>query len=58
MTGSPVFDIEPIKTNDDYRAILREIESLMAAKPGSPEGKRLDVLVTLVAAYEQKAHRL
>ena len=46
-------DIRPIKTEDDYRATLREIEELMSAVPGSPEGERLDVLVTLVAAYEQ-----
>jgi HTH-type transcriptional regulator / antitoxin HigA len=47
-------DIRPIKTEDDYRATLREIEALMRAEPGSPEGERLDVLVTLVAAYEQQ----
>ena len=47
-------DIKPIKTEDDYRATLREIETLMRAVPGSPEGERLDVLVTLVAAYEQQ----
>jgi HTH-type transcriptional regulator/antitoxin HigA len=47
-------DIKPIKTENDYRATLGEIESLMGAMPGSPEGERLDVLVTLVAAYEQQ----
>lgn len=47
-------DIRPIKTEDDYRATLREIEKLMRAVPGSPEGERLDVLVTLVTAYEQQ----
>jgi len=47
-------DIRPIKAEDDYRATLREIEELMSAVPGSPEGERLDVLVTLVAAYEQQ----
>lgn len=47
-------DIKPIKTDDDYRATLREIEGLMRAESGSPEGERLDVLVTLVAAYEQQ----
>lgn len=47
-------DIKPIKTDEDYRATLREIESLMRAEPGSLEGERLDVLVTLVSAYEQK----
>jgi HTH-type transcriptional regulator/antitoxin HigA len=47
-------DIKPIKTEDDYRATLREIETLMHAEPGSPEGERLDVLVALVASYEQQ----
>lgn len=47
-------DITPIKTEADYRATLQEIETLMSAAPGSPEGERLDVLVTLVTAYEQQ----
>ena len=47
-------DIKPIRTEEDYRAALREIESLMSAEPGSSEGERLDVLVTLLAAYEQQ----
>jgi len=46
-------DIKPIKTEEDYRATLHEIESLMTAAPDSPEGERLDVLVTLVEAYER-----
>lgn len=37
-----------------YRRALREIEGLMMAKRNSPEGDRLDVLVTLVEAWEQK----
>lgn len=47
-------DIRPIKSDEDYRATLREIESLMTAEPNTPEGERLDVLVTLVEAYERK----
>jgi len=47
-------DIKPIKTDDDYRAALKEIESLMTAEADTPEGERLDVLVTLVEAYEKK----
>lgn len=47
-------DIKPIRTDDDYRAALREVESLMLAEFGSPEGDRLDVLATLVDAYESK----
>ena len=45
--------IKPIKTNKDYRAALKEIESLMAAKIDTPEGDRLDILATLVEAYER-----
>ena len=48
-------DIRPIKSEADYRAALQEIESLMRAEPGTPEGERLDVMVTLVDAYE-RAH--
>jgi HTH-type transcriptional regulator/antitoxin HigA len=47
-------DIKPVKTEEDYRATLREIESLMRAVPNSPDGERLDVLVTLVEAYERQ----
>jgi len=47
-------EIRPIKTEADYEATLKEIESLMSAQAGSPEGDRLDVLVTLVEAYERE----
>ncbi len=47
-------DIKPIKTDADYRAALKEIETLMMAAADSPEGEKLDVLVTLVVAYESK----
>jgi HTH-type transcriptional regulator/antitoxin HigA len=47
-------DITPIRTKRDYRRALKEIESLMDAKRGTPEGDRLDVLVTLVEAWEAK----
>lgn len=47
-------EIKPIRTDEDYRATLQEIELLMTAAPGTSEGERLDVLVTLVEAYERK----
>ena len=47
-------DIKPIKTDADYRAALKEIESLMMAGPDTPEGEKLDVMVTLIEAYEAK----
>jgi len=46
-------DIKPIRTKTDYRDALKQIESLMTAKANSPEGDRLDVLATLVEAYER-----
>lgn len=51
-------DITPIKTKRDYRRALEEIEGLMTAKRGTPEGDRLDVLVTLVEAWEAKHYPL
>ncbi len=51
-------EIRPIKTKTDYRAALKEIEALMAAERDTPEGERLDVLVTLVEAYERTHYRL
>jgi HTH-type transcriptional regulator/antitoxin HigA len=50
--------IKPVKTKADYRAALKEIETMMAAELDTPEGERLDVLVTLVEAYENKHYRL
>lgn len=47
-------EIKPIKTDADYRATLAEIDTLMSARLNTPEGDRLDVLVTLVEAYEAK----
>ena len=45
-------DIGPIRTEADYDAALEEIDSLMGAEPNSPEADGLEVLVTLVEAYE------
>lgn len=47
-------NIKPIRNKRDYEAALRSIETLMTAKRGTPEGDRLDVLTTLVEAYEAK----
>ncbi|NGY05771.1 helix-turn-helix domain-containing protein [Solimonas terrae] len=46
-------NIRPIKTEADYRETLREIETLMSADAGTEAGDRLDVLATLVEAYER-----
>lgn len=45
-------EIRPIRTEADYEAALAEIERLFGAAPSTPEGDRLDVLTTLVEAYE------
>jgi HTH-type transcriptional regulator/antitoxin HigA len=47
-------EIKPIRSEADYEAALKEIEKLMESTPGTPEGDRMDVLVTLVEAYEAK----
>ncbi len=47
-------DIKPIKTENDYNAALTEIERLMGADLNTAEGDKLDVLTTLVEAYEEK----
>ena len=51
-------NIKPIKADADYRAPLKEIESLMMAQSDTPDGEKLDVLVTLVEAYESKHYPL
>ena len=51
-------DIAPIKSNRDYRRVLGEIGVLMSARRDSPEGDRLDMLVTLVEGWERKHYAL
>lgn len=47
-------EIKPIKTESDYQSALKEIEVLIDAHPETPEGDRLDVMTTLVEAFEAK----
>jgi len=49
-------DIQPIKTEKDYDAALQIIEELWESEEGTAEGDRLDILITLVDAYEQMHH--
>lgn len=51
-------EIKPIKNTRDYRRTLKEIEALMRAKRNTRQGDRLDVLVTLVEAWEAKHYPL
>lgn len=50
--------IKPIHNENDYREALRHIETLMSAEANTPEGDQLDVLTTLVEAYEAKHYPL
>ncbi len=47
-----MINIKPIKTEADYDIALARVSDLMDAKPDSPEGDELDVLVTLIEKYE------
>jgi len=47
-------NVKPITSESDYDAALAEVAELMDAKPGTRKGDRLDVLVTLLEAYEEK----
>jgi HTH-type transcriptional regulator / antitoxin HigA len=47
-----VMNIKPIRTKSNYRAALKDIESLKVAKANTSEGDRLDVLTALVEACE------
>ena len=51
-----MMDIRPIRDETDYDAALAEIDRLMDARAGTPDGDRLDVLTTLVEAYEARHH--
>jgi len=45
-------EVRPIRTKRDYEAALKEVERLWGAKAGTRDGDRLDVLATLIDAYE------
>ncbi len=49
-------DIKPIRTKTNHRAALRLVSRLVDLDParGTPDGDMLDVMSTLVAAYEAK----
>ena len=48
-----MIEITPIKDKPSHQAALAEIDRLWGAKNGTPEGDRLDMLMTLVDAYER-----
>jgi len=51
-------DIEPIRNDRDHARAVRQIEKLWGARRGSSNAKKLEILVTLVDAYEAKHHRI
>ena len=51
-------EIKPVRTKKDYEAAIKEIGRLFNEAPGTREGDRLEVLATLVEAYEEKHHRI
>ena len=46
--------IKPIRNDDDLRAAFARLEQIFHAPEGSPEADEMEVLVTLVQAYEDK----
>ena len=50
--------IKPIRNEQDYTETLRRIESLMSAKPNTPQMDELEVLTTLVEAYEEQHYQI
>ena len=47
-------NIGPIRTDDDLRAALRRLDTVFQADEGTPEADEMEVLVTLIEAYENK----
>lgn len=51
-----MIEIKPIRSEADYEQALAEVERLWGAGSGTPEGDRLDILATLIDAYESEHH--
>jgi len=51
-------EIKPIKSERDHKRAIKQIDLLMDSKPGSRDGELLDIMVTLVQAYEEKHHQI
>jgi len=51
-------NIKPIKNEDDYEKTLLRIETLMDAVPDSEEYDELEILTTLIEAYEAKHYKI
>ena len=53
-TATEMPPLRPIRSDDDHTWAMREVERLWGAKLGTPEGDRLDILATLIDAYESQ----
>jgi HTH-type transcriptional regulator/antitoxin HigA len=51
-------DVKPIRSEADHASAMAEVEALWGAPAGSPEGDRLDVLATLIDAWEAEHHAM
>ena len=51
-------EVKPIRSRRDYEAALKEVERLWGAKAKTRAGDRLDVLATLIDAYEAEHYRM
>ena len=54
LARSEYMELRPIRNETDYQHTLKEIEMLFDAAPNTPEFDRLDILSTLVEAYENR----
>ena len=50
--------IKPIKTEADYEVALERIDALFDVKPNTPKGDELEILITLVSAYEDEHYKI
>lgn len=50
--------IKPIRSDDDLRAAFKQLEQVFQAPTGSPQADEMEVLVTLIEAYEQKHYQI
>ena len=51
-------EIKPIRSEADYEAALAEVDRLWGARSGTPQGDRLDVLATLIDAYDAEHYAI
>ncbi|KAA9131539.1 DNA-binding protein [Marinihelvus fidelis] len=49
-------NVYPIKTEHDYERALARVDALMDARPDTPQGDELDILVTLIEAWEERQY--